>query len=384
MSHNKLFVKKTKSGKVMRSSVACLGASTSPILVLDTNVVLTQIGLLENSAIDDVVMLSVVLDEVKNKNLSVYNRVRALCSNPLWRFFVFFNEHHKDTYIKDMSGESKMIEMMEWYQNHLGGATCVLLITNDRENRRRAMEEGICAETIESYVRSLGQTHLLDLLVQSANEDANMEDVEDLRPSKRKVLYSEHKPMSEIASGLHRGIYHQGKLRVNRYNPFEAYVGSESIGDEIIIYRRTNMNRAFDGDVVAVELLSRDQWHEEKSLTIASMVGGLAGGRGQRRIRLGADDAPTAASSGDSSSSPRPAGRVIGIRKLNWHSYCGSLNPMSMPAGSGGFASAVFVSKDHQIPKIRIQTRQLENLLDKRIIVVVDSWDRLSRYPSEH
>ena len=75
--------------------------------------------------------------------------------------------------------------------------------------------------------------------------------------------------MSEITSGLHRGIYHQGKLRVNRYNPFEAYVGSESIGDEIIIYGRTNMNRAFDGDVVAVELLSRDQWHEEKSLTIA-------------------------------------------------------------------------------------------------------------------
>lgn len=103
------------------SSVARLGASTSPILVLDTNVVLTQvifvwfllitlsfqlvvflwneaflqIDLLENPAIDDVVMLSVVLDEVKNKNLSVYNRVRALCSNPLRRFFVFSNEHHK-------------------------------------------------------------------------------------------------------------------------------------------------------------------------------------------------------------------------------------------------------------------------------------------------
>lgn len=51
--------------------------------------------------------------------------------------------------------------------------------------------------------------------------------------------------MSEITSGLHRGIYHQGKLRVNRYNPFEAYVGSESIGDEIIIYGRTNMNKGF-------------------------------------------------------------------------------------------------------------------------------------------
>jgi exosome complex exonuclease DIS3/RRP44 len=65
-------------------------------------------------------------------------------------------------------------------------------------------------------------------------------------------------------------------------------------------------------------------------------------------------------------------------------SYCGSLEPMPMPAGSGGTAHALFVSKDRRIPKIRIQTRQLENLLDKRIIVAVDSWDRLSRYPSGH
>lgn len=82
-------------------------------------------------------------------------------------------------------------------------------------------------------------------------------------------MFMQHKPLSEITSGLHRGIYHQGKLRVNRYNPFEAYVGSESIGDEIIIYGRGNMNRAFDGDIVAVELLPQDQWHEENSLSLA-------------------------------------------------------------------------------------------------------------------
>lgn len=44
---------------------------------------------------DNVVVLSVVLEEVKNKNLSVYNRLRALCSNTLRRFFVFSNEYHK-------------------------------------------------------------------------------------------------------------------------------------------------------------------------------------------------------------------------------------------------------------------------------------------------
>lgn len=79
----------------------------------------------------------------------------------------------------------------------------------------------------------------------------------------------QHKPMSEITSGLHRGIYHQGKLRVNRYNPFEAYVGSESIGDEIVIYGRSNMNRAFDGDIEAAELLPQDQWQGVSSLSIA-------------------------------------------------------------------------------------------------------------------
>ena len=65
-------------------------------------------------------------------------------------------------------------------------------------------------------------------------------------------------------------------------------------------------------------------------------------------------------------------------------SYCGSLEPMPMPSGRGGLVYALFVSKDRRIPKIRIQTRQLENLLDKRIIVAVDSWDRQSRHPSGH
>lgn len=57
---------------------------------------------------------------------------------------------------------------------------------------------------------------------------------------------------------------------------------------------------------------------------------------------------------------------------------------MPLPAGNGGVAHALFVSKDRRIPKIRIQTRQLGNLLDKRIIVAVDSWDCSSRYPSGH
>ncbi|ESW09622.1 hypothetical protein PHAVU_009G142600 [Phaseolus vulgaris] len=418
MLHNKSFVKKTRAGKVMKqvrehylrddiycgapfctvcdTSGARLNASPSTtILVVDTNVVLNQIDLLENQAFDNIVVLSIVLEEVKNKNMAVYNRIRALCSNSTKKFYVFSNEYHRDTYVKEMSGETKndrndraIRVATQWYQNHLGGAVKVLLITNDRENKRKASEEGIFAETVESYVKSLDQPDLLDLLVRPASEDVNMEEVEDLRPSKRKVIYSEHKPMSEITSGLHRGIYHQGKLRVNRYNPFEAYVGRESIGDEIVIYGRSNMNRAFDGDVVAVELLPQDQWQEVSSLSIA----GEEDENEDEDVHLAPNSAdvaprtiPQQGSSGQVNAVPnRPSGRIVGIIKRNWHSYCGSLEPMPMPAGSGGIAHALFVSKDRRIPKLRIQTRQLENLLDKRIIVAVDSWDRQSRYPSGH
>ncbi|KAI3462305.1 hypothetical protein Pfo_018968, partial [Paulownia fortunei] len=414
MLQSKSFVKKTKQGKVvkvvrehyLRDDIYCgapfckvcdvaaarLSSAASTIIIVDTNVVLHQIDLLENPAIDDVVVLSVVLEEVKNKNLAVYNRLRALCSNSLRRFFVFSNEYHKDTYVKIETGESpndrndRAIRVAaQWYQNHLGSAVRVLLITNDRENKKKAIKDGIPAETVESYVKLLGQPALLDLIVQPPSEDVTME---DLRPSKRKTIYPEHKPMSEITSGLHRGIYHQGKLRVNRYNPFEAYVGSESIGDEIIVYGRANMNRAFDGDIVVVELLPQDHWQEEKSLAIANDED-----EEEDDVHLApssADDAPRVTnllqvSAGDKKATPtRPSGRVIGIIKRNWHSYCGSLDPMPMPAGEGGIAHALFVSKDRRIPKIRIQTRQLGNLLDKRIIVSVDSWDRLSRYPSGH
>ncbi|XP_075481686.1 exosome complex exonuclease RRP44 homolog A-like [Primulina tabacum] len=417
MLQSKSFVKKTKQGKVvkvvrehyLRDDIYCgapfcklcdistarFNSTASTILIVDSNVVLHQIDLLENPALDDVVILSVVLEEVKNKNLAVYNRLRALCSNSQRRFFVFSNEYHKDTFVKIETGETpndrndRAIRVAaQWYQNHLGNLVRVLLITNDKDNKRKAIKDGINAETVESYVKSLGQPALLDLIAQPLTEDAAMEDVEDLRPAKRKIIYPEHKPMSEITSGLHCGIYHQGKLRVNRYNRFEAYVGSESIGDEIIIYGRTNMNRAFDGDIVVVELLPQDQWHDEKSLAIANDEE-----EEEDDVHLApvsADDAPrvtniSQVSVGDKNAMPtRPSGRVVGIIKRNWHSYCGSLDPMPMPAGDGGIAHALFVSKDRRIPKIRVQTRQLGNLLDKRIIVAVDSWDRLSRYPSGH
>lgn len=49
--------------------------------------------------------------------------------------------------------------------------------------------------SVESYVRSLGRPDLLDLVALPTLQDVNMDDVEDLRPSKRKLIYGEVCPL---------------------------------------------------------------------------------------------------------------------------------------------------------------------------------------------
>lgn len=45
--------------------------------------------------------------------------------------------------------------------------------------------------SVEAYVKSMGQPELLDLLAQPTGEDVTMEDADDSRPSKRKLVYLE-------------------------------------------------------------------------------------------------------------------------------------------------------------------------------------------------
>ena len=54
-----------------------------------------QMDFLEHQAVTDVIIMSVVLDEVKHRNQSIYQRLRTLCASDTKRFFVFANENHR-------------------------------------------------------------------------------------------------------------------------------------------------------------------------------------------------------------------------------------------------------------------------------------------------
>lgn len=66
--------------------------------------------------------------------------------------------------------------------------------------------------SVESYVRSLSRPDLLDLLVHPASEVVIMEGVEDLRPSKRTIIYPEVLLLSLHAFMLLRAVISNMKI----------------------------------------------------------------------------------------------------------------------------------------------------------------------------
>lgn len=196
--------------------------------------VLDQIDVLEENTICNVIVLSTVIDEVKNKSSSVYNRFRDVYKSSWRKFFVFVNEHHKDTYVVREPGETsndrndRAIRVAtKWYEEHLAERqqnvkenerTRVVLITDDAGNRQKAKEEGILACSVEEYLKSLLRN--LDLLDKISKKDYEFE-------SNKKALFPPHLSVVEIHQGIRAKRFVQGQFMASRENYLEGTVMAE-------------------------------------------------------------------------------------------------------------------------------------------------------------
>uniref|UniRef100_A0A182WAH3 Protein DIS3 homolog n=1 Tax=Anopheles minimus TaxID=112268 RepID=A0A182WAH3_9DIPT len=406
MLTNKVFMKKTKRGNILKivrehylrddiwcGSAAChkcpldenavllqdVPESVSErfafphYLLLDTNVVLYQMDLLEESAIQNVIILHTVLDEVKHRSSVIYKRLRAILSNPERKFYTFVNEHHKDTYVERMPGESandrndRMIRTAsQWYEKHLHQEkgkkprVRIVMLSDDADNRAKATELGVntcsCAEYMnaakENYV------HLLDKIAQ---RDVVCESKDSLFPS--------HLTVMQIHEGIKNGELMQGGFLASRENYLEGYVRVESIEKAVLIQGRMNLNRAVDGDVVAIEMLAESEWKAPSDVVLVDEQndpGDMVEPDPTFSVKPQAEREPTA--------------RIVGIIKRKWRQYCGIL----IPSHIQGSTRHIFVPAERKIPRIRIETRQAATLLSQRIIVAIDQWPRHSRYPQGH
>lgn len=392
------------------------------IAIIDANIALHQSDALKHKLVTDVVVCGTVMEETRARSRATYETVREALRDPSKRFFMFSNEHHRETYVKAMKGESvndrndrAIRKVVEYYRACVPREQRVALVTSDRANARKAKEEGIDVMTMEEWIAEIVAANAQGM---SEGEKAALHDlvapgggaaIEDERETKRAragagASASSHAPFDEYISAsemkekLAKGEIARGIVRTSQYNPWEAYVANDATGVSVLLSGRAALNRAIDGDEVAIAILPESEWirpgaklitgtkEEDKEDAGAAGVDADAGGLAPETA-----DETEAAVAKAKASGVVPTGKVVGIIRRNWRErgYSASIDMgrdgKAPSAASGGFASRVLcVPTDRRFPKIRIQTRQLEILLDQRIVVVIDDWPVDSLYPEGH
>lgn len=136
----------------LSSDPRTLGPWGPTLLIPDTNVLYHQIDILEHEAISNVIVLQTTLEELRHRSLAIYNRVRALISEPDKKFYVFSNEHHRETFARKDRKETPndrndraIRTAVKWYEGHAPKPLSVVLVTDDAENRRLAKSDGLKA-----------------------------------------------------------------------------------------------------------------------------------------------------------------------------------------------------------------------------------------------
>ncbi|XP_045447025.1 exosome complex exonuclease RRP44 [Melitaea cinxia] len=349
----------------------------SHYLVLDTNVVLHQIDVLEEDALKNVIILQTVLEEVKHQNTAIFQRLLEIIGNKKRKFYSFVNEHHKDTYIERNPGEKPndrndraIRRAASWYASHLsiknmaGQFPQIVLISDDENNRKLAHEEGIVACSVKDYIENVnGYAGLVDKLSKNVIPESVSKD----------ALYPAHLTPTQIHTGIRSGKLHQGTFHASRDNFLEGNVTVNGFEKSILLQGHTGINRAIDGDIVAIEIFPQEEWRQPSDIVLedkAEDPGDFLEEESQllNTKKAVADDDVC------------PTGKVVGIIRRKWRQYCGILVPSKFP----GATRHLFTPAEKRIPRVRIETRQSDILVSQRILVALDSWPRNSRYPLGH
>lgn len=357
------------------------------------------------TAFNDVIVLQTVLEEVKNRSLPLYHRLISLTKNEDKRFYVFFNDFRLETYVVRDQAETindrndRAVRLaVKWYGEHLQEAVSkrksircptIVMISDDRDNLRKAKNDGITGISLADYVAGLDDADRLLDMVQVGREQRIT------KQGKAELLYPDYLSLSKMITGVKAGTMHQGTFNVSPYNYLEGSVYVPAFDKPLLILGRENSNRAVSGDIVVVEVLPKDQWKAPSSKILEEEVvnkndnaeteEGEAVITEQERRALQEEVKKTHGKSAEGK--PQPTARIVGIIKRNWRQYVGHVDKDSVKSStkqSRAQQTVFLVPMDKRIPKIRIRTRQAGELLGKRLLVTIDSWDRESRYPVGH
>lgn len=182
-------------------------------------------------------------------------------------------------------------------------------------------------------------------------------------------LFPPHLLPAQIHNGIKEGKLHQGTYHTSQHNFLEGYVNIDAYEDAVIVQGRSGQNRAVDGDIVAIEVFKKENWVTPSDVVLED--------EGQTEKEIEQVENVLKEGCKVKKEHAKPTGRVVGIIRRKWRQYCGILQQSDSDS-----VYQLFVPADKKIPKIRIETRQVEFLRSQKIIVAIDSWPRHSRYPN--
>lgn len=198
-----------------------------------------------------------------------------------------------------------------------------------------------------------------------------------------KFQYPKHLTPDEVKLGIEDGRLLPGKFQASKENNFEGHV-SVNINDEdvhVLIQGRDSLNRAIHDDEVVIELLSQSEWKTRSDMVLLPEANPDV----EEKIENEFVNATKRLQSITDSAHIKPTGRIVAITKRVWRQYTGVLRRNQSTLGrSMSTTRSLFVPSDRRIPIIRIETRQYESLKNQRLVVAIDSWPRMSRYPLGH
>ena len=304
------------------------------VISLDADTILNQIDALQHEKFTNVLILQTVYDIVQKKSRAIQKNLDKLLSTPEKHFMLFANEHCINTYVEqenEMTSQENHDKNIVKALNFLNEQFPIKYIVNfDKDVQRLQEAEGqnIKFEMINVHEFAAGDEHLEQMLSTT-----------DTIAENNAPLYDEYMPVVEVQK-----LYKEKKVLVGFFTASQRDHKSGEVNAEkhtVFIQDEKSVNRALDGDKVAVLLNPESEW-----------VGGL------------------------------PTGKVVNVLSHKSRVICGTVLPPKVQTND--WQSLLVVPQQDNLPKIRIRTRQTEQLIGMRVHVAIDSWSVTSKYPAGH
>ena len=259
-------------------------------------------------------------------------------------YYVFLNENREETFLgSDFEGKdfAKATKAAEWYQVHLPSVQVRVISDLQSQAVPCVRLEDALAGTI-------------------------FEDMFSFPEAVKEPMYQEHVETVEARRRVHTGELLQGVFHVYRSDVTTGWVTvirGVTERKEIVVEGAADINRAVEGDTVAVVLLTKGMDVEAIDLLDTEAPVEV--------VALG--------SNRDTKSQSGLKGKIVSVLKRRGKSYCGSVRATSELMGDRTLC--LFSPINSKIPDVRVYCRNPNRYEGKRVTAVIDRWEVWSASP---